>query len=600
MAKKDFVKPLDHRKSEIQRLIVSVNEFHKHDGDDVTYVHGIEVRTKTPVRIRLSSLEELSETNNKLKSTYFGQRNPEEQMDLVRGRRARQSLERLSSNDEIGIRGADFPDRARILAFDKCRLKEDENLGHYMAFTADRVNEMSGELSAQIIHGLTTVKVQPYMKNGEKHLYATAIILDEAHRLQAPESLKLEPAQAQAVAVQNLQALLSSLNNKSEAQAVKMPFARLNIRNMETGKVQGSFPLLPTLETAKHEDVVQDHKPDTMQKHKGTSKEVEKTTVSYKVAADPQDSIADLLACKDYTSQQFIEQYGNNATFAQLEEDGYMRSAYRNVLKQDVARIIVSALIGAKSIPTVTTQQLNPHEYKSLRNLYAGLKNGTYTAELFSGQSINLGSRYTETFATKYLNDNAPHSAFRHIGDDCKVDFVRGKGIDGLEEPDRKPRSGRFHKLTYDFILEANERALNEVTSFAKPVFTPAYVAVQPLSKLSTDNLIAVNIETQELARSHAVKKSMAMSDLTVEFVNEFSTKVYRPSNLNEFEYDKLQNVVELYQAQRQAKEAEREMSNDVAAPAVPSLNDTLQMERNKEKEANKELEHDQSPMQTI
>ena len=90
MAKNDFIKPLDHRKSEIQRLIVSVNEFYKHDGDDVTYVHGIEVRTKTPVRIRLSSLEELSENNNKLKSTYFGNKTPEEQMDLVRGRRARQ------------------------------------------------------------------------------------------------------------------------------------------------------------------------------------------------------------------------------------------------------------------------------------------------------------------------------------------------------------------------------------------------------------------------------------------------------------------------------------------------------------------------------
>ena len=126
MAKNDFIKPLDHRKSEIQRLIVSVDEFYKHDGDDVTYVHGIEVRTKTPVRIRLSSLEELSENNNKLKSTYFGNKTPEEQMDLVRGRRARQSMERLSSNDSVGIRNAEFPDRGRILAFDKCRLKQDE------------------------------------------------------------------------------------------------------------------------------------------------------------------------------------------------------------------------------------------------------------------------------------------------------------------------------------------------------------------------------------------------------------------------------------------------------------------------------------------
>lgn len=599
MAKNDFVKPLDHRKSEIQRLIVSVNEFYKHDGDDVTYVHGIEVRTKTPVRIRLSSLEELSENNNKLKSTYFGNKTPEEQMDLVRGRRSRQSMERLSNNDSVGIRNAEFPDRGRILAFDKCRLKEDENLGKYMAFTADRVNEMSGELSAQVVHGLTTVKMQPYMKNGEKHLYASAIILDNAHRLQAPDSLKLEPAQAQTVAVQNLQALLSGLNNKSESQDVKMPFARLNIRNMETGKVQGSFPLLPSLETAKHEDVVQDHKPDTMQKYKGTSKEAEKTTVSYKVAADPQDSIADLLACKDYTSQQFIEKYGNNATFAQLESDTEMRSAYRNVLKQDVARIIVSSLIGAKSIPTVTTQQLNPHEHKSLRNLYAGLKNGNYTAELFSGQTINLGSRYTETFATKYLNDNAPQSSFRDITD-TKVDFVRGKGIDGIEEPDRKPRGGNFHKLTYDFILNADDNALNLVTSYAKPVFTPAYVAVQPLSKLSTDNLIAVNIETQELARSHAMKQSLAMSDLTVEFVNEHKTNVYRPSNLNEFEYDKLENVKDLYLAQRQAAEVQREMSNDVEAPAVPSLNDTLQMQREKEKQSQNQVQHDDSPMHSI
>lgn len=597
MAKKDFIKPLDHRKSEIQRLVVSVNEFYKHDVDDVTYVHGIEVRTKTPVRVRLSSLDELSENNNKLKSTYFGNKTPEEQMDLVRGRRSRQSMERLSTNDDIGIRGADYPDRARILVFDKCRLKEDENLGNYMAFTADRVNEMSSELSAQVIHGLTTVKMQPYIKNGEKHLYASAIVLDEAHRLQAPDSLKLEPAQAQTVAVQNLQALLSALNNSSESQSAKMPFARLNIRNMTDGKIQGSFPLLPSLENAKHEDVVQDHKPDTMQKHKGTSKEAEKTAVNYKVAAAPQDSIADLLACKDYTSQLFIKEYGNNATFAQLESDTDMRAAYRNVLKQDIARIIVSSLIGAKSIPTVTTQQLNPHEHKSLRNLYAGLKNGSYSAELFSGQTINLGSRYTETFATKYLNDHAPHSSFRDITN-TKVDFVRGKGIDGIDQPDRNPRNGNFHKLTYDFILDSDDSALNLVTSYAKPVFTPAYVAVQPLSKLSTDNLIAVNVETQELARSHAMKKSLAMSDLTVEFVNEHATKVYRPSNLNEFDYDKLENVKDLYLAQRQAAEAKREMSNEIDAPAVPSLNETLQMQR--EKESQKQASYDQSPMHTI
>lgn len=599
MAKKDFVKPLDHRKSEIQRLVVSVNEFYKHDEDDVTYVHGIEVRTKTPVRVRLSSLEELSENNNKLKSTYFGNKTPEEQMDLVRGRRSRQSMERLSTNDDIGIRGADFPDRARIMVFDKCRLKEDENLGNYMAFTSDRVNEMSGELNAQVIHGLTTVKMQPYYKDGEKHLHATAIVLDEAHRLQAPESLKLDPAQSQTVAVQNLQAMLSALNNKSEAQAVKMPFARLNIRDMSNGKVQGSFALLPSFENAKHEDVVQDQKPDTMQKHKGTSKEVEKTTVNYKVAADPQDSISDLLSCRDYTSQKFIEDYGNNATFAQLENDKEMRSAYRNVLKQDIARIIVSSLIGAKSIPTVTTQQLNPHEHKSLRNLYAGLKNGNYTVELFSGQSINLGSRYTETFATKYLNDNAPHSAFRDITD-TKVDFVRGKGVDGIEEPDRKPRNGNFHKLTYDFILEADDSALHLVTSYAKPVFTPAYVAVQPLSKLSSDNLIAINIETQELARSHAVKKSLAMSDLTVEFVNDHSTKVYRPSNLVEFDYDKLESVKSLYLAQRERQEIKREASSEVAAPNVPSLNETIQMERQKTEQAENKRSHDESPMHTI
>lgn len=602
MSKKDFIKPLDHRKSEIQRLVVSVNEFYKHDGDDQTFVHGIEVRTKTPVRIRLSSLEELSNTNNKLKNTYFGNRTPEEQIDLVRGRRARQTMERLNNNDVDGIRGSQFPDRARILVFDKCRLNEKEDLGGYKAFVADRVNEMSGELNAQVIHGLTTVRLKPYVKDGEKHIHASATILDSAHRLSTPDSLKVEPDQAQAIAVQNLQVILSALNNKSEAQAVKSPFARINVREMESGKVLGSYPLLASMVTAEHEDVVQDHKPDPMQQHKGTNKEVEKTTVSYKVAANPDVSISELLACRDHISKSFIEKYGNDASFESLSNNPEMRSAYREVLKQDTARVIVSALIGAKSIPTVTTQQLNPPEHRNLSNLYTGLKNGTYACELFSGQKINLGSRYTETFASKYLNDLTPHSAFRVIKDNAKVDFARGVGIDGLDQPAREPRgNAKFHKLSYDFILQADDRALQEVTSFAQQAFTPAYVAVQPLSKLSSDNLIAVNIETQELARSHCLKKSMAMSDLTVEFVNENTTKVYRPSNLSEFKYDDLENVKELYIKQRQEMEVKREQSNDVATPALPNLNESLAMEREKQKQnQNNQVSEPESAMNTL
>lgn len=583
MSKKDFIKPLNHRKSEIQRLVVSVNEFYKHDGDDQTFVHGIEVRTKTPVRIRLSSLEELSATSNKLKNAYFGNRTPEEQMDVVRGRRARQNMERLNNNDMDGIRGSEFPDRARILVFDKCRLNENENLGGYQAFVADRVNEMSGELNAQVIHGLTSVRLKPYIKDGEKHIHASATILDNAHRLSAPTSLKLQPDQEQAVAVQNLQVILSALNNKSEAQAIKSPFARLNVRETESGKVLGSYPLLASLKLAEHEDVVQDNKPDPMQQHKGTEREVEKTTVSFNVAANPDVSVSELLACRDNISKSFIEKYGNDASFASLSENNEMRSHYREVLKQDTARVIVSALIGAKSIPTVTTQQLNPHEHRNLGQLYLGLKSGAYACELFSGQKINLGSRYTETFASKYLNDLTPHSSFRVIKDDAKVDFVRGKGVDGLDQPVREPRgNAKFHKLNYDFILQADDRALQEVTSFAQPVFTPAYVAVQPLSKLSSDNLIAVNIETQELARSHCLKKSMEMSELTVEFVNDNTTKVYRPSNLSEFKYDNLENVKQLYIEQRAAMELKREQSNDIAAPAVPNLNESLKLEREK------------------
>lgn len=594
MSNNDFVKPLDHRKSEIQRLVVSVNEFYKHDGDDQTFVHGIEVRTKKPVRIRLSSLEELSNTNNKLKSSYFGNKTPEEQIDIVRGRRSRQNMEKMNNNDADGIRESKFPDRARILVFDKCRLNEKENLGGYTAFVADRVNEMSGELNAQIIHGLTTVRLNPYVKDGEKHIYASATILDNAQRLSSPESLKLPTDQANTVAVQNLQALLAALNNKSEAQAVKSPFARINIRNMDNGKVLGSYPLLASLRIAEHEDVVQDNKPDPMQQHKGTEREVEKTTVKYKVAANPDESLNELLTCRDKTSKSFVEKYGNNASFEVLSGNAEMRSHYREVLKQDTARVIVSALIGAKSIPTITTKQLNPHEHKNLGQLYLGLTQGKYACELFSGQRISLGSRYTETFSSKYLNDLTPHSSFRVISEDAKVDFVRGKGLKGIDQPPVEPMgNAKFHKLNYDLILQADDRALQEVTSFARQAFTPAYVTVQPLSKLSTDNLIAVNIETQELARSHCLKKSMEMSELTVEFVQAHTTKVYRPSNLSEFKYDDLENVKELYIKQRAEMESKREKSNDVTSPQIPNLNETLKLQR---EQADKEKYHSNTP----
>ena len=59
-----------------------------------------------------------------------------------------------------------------------------------------------------------------------------------------------------------------------------------------------------------------------------------------------------------------------------------------------------------------------------------------------------------------------------------------------------------------------------------------------------------------------------------------------------------LENVKDLYLAQRQAAEAKREMSNEIDAPAVPSLNETLQMQR--EKESQKQASYDQSPMHTI
>ncbi|HFG7030435.1 TPA: hypothetical protein ACGIK9_002920 [Acinetobacter baumannii] len=583
----DFVKPLDHRKSELQRLVVAVNEFYKHDGDDVTYAHGIEVRTKTPVRIRMSSVEELKANTTKLKGSHTNITDQDIEK-LVRGKRSRQSQERLSNNDSNGIRGQDFyPDRARLLVFDKCKLQEKENLGNYMAFSADRVNVMSNDINSQVIHGLTTVTVRPYMKDGERHYGATAIVLDQAHRLSSPDALKLDTnEQKSAVIIQNLQTLISALKNSSDSQNTIMPFARLNIRENQSQKVIASNQLLPSLVNAYHEDVVQNDKPDTMQQHKGTDKEVEKTAINYKVAASPQDSIAELVNCNDFTTRNFLEKFGSNATLSQMTNDAEMRSAFRDVLKQDTARVIIAALTGNNSPAIVTSQSLSPNDYKNLLNLSYGLKNGHYSVELFSGQQFNLGSRYAETFIPSYLNDISPKSGFREIKPDAvKVDLRNGIGIDGVDQPARPARTpnGKY-KLDYDFVLNCDPNAIDYVTSYAKPVFTPAYVAIQPLSKLATDNLIAVNVETQELGRFQVMQKAMSMSDLTVEFVNQHATKVHRPANLNEFMYDKLMNVQELYTEQRQEMERKRESQNDIMAPKLPNLNETVKLQQNQNK----------------
>ncbi|WJI02848.1 hypothetical protein [Acinetobacter nosocomialis] len=134
----------------IKRIVMTVDQFYKHDEQDELYAYGFDMSTNEPVRIRMSSSEEFTKIINKLNKHHTENVSVDEvHAKFDSGRNQRTSLDTHN-------RGAN---RGRIICFDKCVDSPYESLDGYKTYVAQWCNVMSNNPNSQLIKAVTSINV---------------------------------------------------------------------------------------------------------------------------------------------------------------------------------------------------------------------------------------------------------------------------------------------------------------------------------------------------------------------------------------------------------------------------------------------------------
>ena len=542
----------------LKRVVMAVDQFYKHDGQDETYAYGYDMSTQEAIRIRMGSSEEFSKVINKLNRNHQTENVSTEDVNLKfdSGRNQRTSID---THDRGNNRG-------RILCFDKCELEHSESLGEYKSYVSQWCNVMSNNPGSQLIKAMTSINVHQ-RNNGD--FFVKAQIVESAEHLQVPSPINQSPVLYNAIIKENLKALIKGLSNSTDYQPERVPFTKLVVR-YSNGNSFTSIPLMPTYEDAQRESVKQQNKPDPMLQNGG----VNKTQKHYLVAKSSVDSMSDILNGKDFHTATFDPHLKTNTPSEKAAQE---RKA-QNVFIMDQARIAMFALLGDRDIKIFFNASVDQEKNKELKRLYAGLVNGNLKTEIYVGQQLQLGALYKDAFLKKYFNNKTPHAGFRKV--DPSIDLRMGTGVLGLDQP---PLVNHFtdtngnpkqHDLNAQFLSQVHPETMNKLTH-AKQHFAEAYLVVQPHHRNSNNCFISF-IEPVELTQTRM--NGMEMSALTVEHINERQATIDSPLS-NTFDYARLQDPRLLMEDLRKQHSTENdrsiqleEVSPRVAASSAPSL----------------------------
>lgn len=542
----------------LKRVVMAVDQFYKHDGQDETYAYGYDMLTQEAIRIRMGSSEEFSKVINKLNRNHQSEEVSIEDVNqkFDSGRNQRTSID---THDRGNNRG-------RILCFDKCELEQSESLGNYKSYVSQWCNVMSNNPSSQLIKAMASINVHQ-RNNGD--FFVKAQIVESAQHLQVPHPTKQSPALYNAVLKENLKALIKGLSNATDYQPERVPFTKLVVR-YSNGSSFTNVPLMPTYEDAQRESVKQMNKPDPMMQSGG----VDKTKKNYLVAKSSVDSMSDILNGDDYHTATYNPKLVTNTPAEKVAQE---RKAH-NVFVMDQARIAMFALLGDRNIKIFFNADVDQEKNKELKRLYAGLVKGDLKTEIYVGQQLQLGALYKDAFLKKYFNNKTPHAGFRKV--DPTIDLRMGTGVRGLDQP---PLVNHFtdpngnpkqHDLNQQFLSQVHPETMNKLTH-AKQHFAEAYLVVQPHQRNSNNCFISF-IEPVELTQTRM--NGMEMSALTVEHINERQATIDSPLS-NTFDYERLQDPRVLMEEVRKQYSTENDRSIQleqaaprVAAPTTPSL----------------------------
>ena len=531
----------------IKRIVMTVDQFYKHDEQDEQYAYGFDMSTNEPVRIRMSSSEEFTKIINKLNKHHTENVSVDEvHAKFDSGRNQRTSLDTHN-------RGAN---RGRIICFDKCVDSPNESLDGYKTYVAQWCNVMSNNPNSQLIKSVTSINVHQ-QKNGD--FFVKAQIIEDAAHMQVPNVKINSPALHNAIIKNNLQLLVKSLSNSTDNQPERIPFSKIVVR-YESGSVLTTIPLIPTYDSADRESVKQFAKPDPLMQRGG----IDKTKKSYRVAKDPIESIKDILNGNDFHTATFDP---NFVPSNQYEKDQFDKQA-QNVYVMDQARIALFALLGDRQIKVFYNEDVDKEKNQNLKRLYAGLVSQKLLPEVYHGQQLQLGALYKDTFLKKFFNNKTPHAGFRKV--DPEIDLRTGEGVRGVGAP---PLVNQFtddygnpkpHDLNPQFLSQVDRQTMNKLTH-AKQQFAEAFIVIQPHQR-NSNNCFVSFIEPVELTQTRM--NALNFSEITVEHVQQHKASIDSPLSKN-FNHDLLPDPQELMMKVRQPemdvkKSQEKAATSDV------------------------------------